>query len=207
MSSFAVCVIDQQRPWLTPSSTVAATIQFQSGRIPDHHRNRQCLRPSPRKSTPPCADAFETSAGRRSSSRLHRAERPPRRRRAAGTSRAPARTRFRQRRDPPCGSCRWRNPPASPGISWMRSRPELSGSSRTGPARGRPLLACHFGSGSSARVFPRGNQAYGPRSPGLRGTGLDQHCCSSQRSRRGAELLDCRSPSLMVRLARGAAAM
>src|SRR6056297_4272087 len=31
MSSFAVCVIDQQRPWLTPRSTVAATIQFQSG--------------------------------------------------------------------------------------------------------------------------------------------------------------------------------
>jgi hypothetical protein len=31
MSSLAVWVIDQQRPWLTPSSTVAATIQPQFG--------------------------------------------------------------------------------------------------------------------------------------------------------------------------------
>ena len=31
MSSFAVWVIDQQSPWFTPSSTVAATIQFQLG--------------------------------------------------------------------------------------------------------------------------------------------------------------------------------
>ena len=31
MSSFAVCVIDQVSPWLTPSNTVAATIQFQLG--------------------------------------------------------------------------------------------------------------------------------------------------------------------------------
>ena len=30
-SSFAVCVIDQVSPWFTPSSTVAATIQFQLG--------------------------------------------------------------------------------------------------------------------------------------------------------------------------------
>ncbi len=31
MSSFAVWVIDQVSPWLTPSRTVAATIQFQLG--------------------------------------------------------------------------------------------------------------------------------------------------------------------------------
>ena len=72
MSSLEVWVIDQVSPWFTPSSTVAATIQFQLG-AQSTRRNRNRRKPAQEQYLL-AADAFRQAACDEIERALHEAE-------------------------------------------------------------------------------------------------------------------------------------